>query len=140
MTKSIKLMLVLVLCSIMLYPLTSSAKELGEIHNIVEPKSEISSSCDVRLSISGTQANATSSFTGTLSTSSVSISMHLEKKDSDRWLPYATWSDSTNGIRLSMERNCSVTTGTYRLVTRFTVVTNGQSESTIVISPERKCN
>ena len=66
--------------------------------------------------------------------------MHLEKKDSDRWLPYATWSDSTNGIRLSMERNCSVTTGTYRLVTRFTVVTNGQSESKIVISSEQKCN
>ncbi|MGN0384879.1 MAG: hypothetical protein ACI4EX_03260 [Lachnospiraceae bacterium] len=126
-------------CCIMMCSSTSTAKEVPE-NMVIKPYAQNFRRSENYLSISGTTAETASLVEGVSGTTSVSISMGLEKKDSDRWLRYATWSDSVNGSKLSMERNCSVTTGTYRLVTRFTVVTNGQSESKIVISSEQKCN
>lgn len=134
--------LTIILCAavmcIVFVPFSIQAEAVNAVGESIKPCAESNSSYLVNLEISGTEATATSSIAGLPGTTSVSTTMELQRYQSGKWICFIRWSDSVQGIRMSMSESCPVVPGTYRLVATFTVV-NGSSETVSSTSPVKIC-
>lgn len=130
----------LVLVLFLLCPAGVSAAETAGQGEVVQPRAEDDSDYVVKLSISAGVASCTATVTGLAGTSSVSITMQLQKYENEKWTSVAEWSDSAARSRLTLSESHPVQTGTYRVYATFTVVRNGSSETFSGTSEQKTCN
>lgn len=97
-------------------------------------------SWDCTLSISGKTATVKASVSGYSSlTTKSSVTVQLQEQSGSRWVTVATWTDSVDGRRASVNETYSVTSGkTYRAVATCTVWSGSSSETETVTTANKK--
>lgn len=104
------------------------------------PAYSYTSSCSSELSISGKTATCKSSATGYYNkTTEIVVQQYLQKKNSsDKWEAVYNWSDTIDGFKGSVTNTkASLSSGTYRLKTVFTVYAGTASETIYAYSNEK---
>lgn len=96
--------------------------------------------CSSDLSISGTTATCKSSATGYYNTTTeISVQQYLQKKNSsNKWEDVCSWHDTIYNYSGSVtNKESSLSSGTYRLKTVFTVYAGTASETIYAYSNEK---
>ena len=98
-------------------------------------------SCTSMLAISGGTATCISELDGYYGeTTSIYVCQVLQKQTSNGWTNVSSWYGSTNNYYISVTNyKSSLTSGTYRVVSYFTVYAGSNSESVNKISMTRTC-
>lgn len=104
------------------------------------PTYSYTSSCSSELSISAKTATCKSSITGYYNkTTEIAVKQYLQKKNSsDKWEDVCSWNDTINSFKGSVTNTkSSLSSGTYRLKTVFTVYAGTASETVYAYSNEK---
>lgn len=107
--------------------------------NAVEPRYAYTTSASSYLTISYNKASCISSVSANNSVTKISATQYLEKKNGRTWSTVSgcVWSDSSNRNSLTMSNSkSSLSSGTYRVRTVFTVYSGSNYESVEAISKE----
>lgn len=118
-TKNMKKIVMSIICiavfTLFLKPMVSKADELEEPEEqIIEDEYSTVSSAYCSLSISAGTATVTSSVCGKSGTTSISVTVYLEKLTGGMWHVYTSWSHSASSD-LSSSDSTSVSNGVYRV-------------------------
>lgn len=118
-TKNMKKIVMSIICiavfTLFLKPMVSKADELEEPEEqIIEDEYSTVSSAYCSLSISAGTATVTSSVCGKSGTTSISVTVYLEKLTGGMWHVYTSWSHS-DVSDLSSSDSTSVSNGVYRV-------------------------
>ncbi len=105
----------------------------------IDPQYEHTSRVECSLTIS---SNGTASCQGRIkaraTTSTVDIKMRLLKKSGSSWTPVKTWTQNNQSVVAELNKNCSVSAGTYKLVVSGSVTTTeGRTEFVSTSSGEK---
>jgi len=102
---------------------------------LIQPFAYIST-MDVKLSLSGNNAKCTGTLYGTAYTTKVAIFMYLQKYDysAGAWKTYANWSETADGMYVSLSESTKITSGTYRAKMSCWGYNGTTSENVIIYS------
>ena len=96
-----------------------SAKQTNNVHTITELLNENGINYSYSLDIYERNVTVTSCIIGGWDTTEVETVMELQKLESGSWEYYTDWTNSEQGMRMSMKEQCQVEAGTYRVVVTF---------------------
>lgn len=130
------ILLIVLLCSCLASVLAFAASRPDQP---LEPQYEHTSRISASLSIS---KNGTASCIGTIkaisNTSKVNITLRLLRKNGSSWTPVKTWTKDNQPSSASIDKDCSVGAGTYKLVISGSVTTDkGRTEFVSTSSSEK---
>lgn len=93
--------------------------------------------CSLSISTSGV-ASCKGNIRAKEDTSTVSIKLRLLRKNGTSWTPVATWERNNQSLFASIDKDCSVGAGTYKLVISGSVTTDkGRTEFVSTSSSEK---
>ena len=132
----VALILTVLLCSCLSIDTCLAAVNPGGSNDL---QYEHTAKVSARLSISGNgEAACTGIIKANSSTSTVNIKLRLLKKNGSSWTPVRTWIQDGQRSSANLDRSCSVSAGTYKLVVSGSVTTTeGRTEFVSTSSGEK---
>lgn len=116
--------LVLIVC-MMFQPISVTAKQSDRVNLFNGLWTVNGINYSYNLDICEMDAKVTSCVIGGWGTNEVETVMELQKIVADNWEHYTAWTDSEQGMRMSMTEQCQVEPGTYRVVVTFNLGNEG---------------
>ena len=110
--------------------------------DVIEPLYELTYKTRVSLSLSSAGNAVCSCYVkAATTTSSVSITVSLCRKEGSSWIPVISWTEQDQVYAAYVDQSCNVSAGTYRLqMTGKVVATDGSVETVSGVSAEKTCN